>query len=156
MLLPEPHWRKSSEVDTSRMRFLQPQRLVLWVCSKASAFWFVAAAYERRCVSESGCITAWCVIVLFFGLQDDLNLSGYRKYLTSQAAPLPLTAAEEELRQIKLSEVQTHTHTDTLFRCHFHFEIILEMIYLTLLVHTDTAAFLGTCVASLCSEVGAD
>lgn len=110
MLLPEPHWRKSSEVDTSRMRFLQPQRLVLWVCSKASAFWFVAAAYERRCVSESGCITAWCVIVLFFGLQDDLNLSGYRKYLTSQAAPLPLTAAEEELRQIKLSEVQTHTH----------------------------------------------
>lgn len=38
-------------------------------------------------------------------LQDDLNLNGYRKYLTSQAAPLPLTAAEEELRQIKLNEV---------------------------------------------------
>jgi len=37
--------------------------------------------------------------------QDDISLSGYRKYLTSQAAPLPLTAAEEELRQIKLNEV---------------------------------------------------
>lgn len=35
-------------------------------------------------------------------------LSGYRKFLASQAAPLPLTAAEEELKQIKLSEVQTH------------------------------------------------
>lgn len=32
-------------------------------------------------------------------------LSGYRKFLASQAAPLPLTAAEEELKQIKLSEV---------------------------------------------------
>lgn len=49
----------------------------------------------------------YCTI---FGLQDDLNLSGYRKYLTSQAAPLPLTAAEEELRQIKLNEVSTHRH----------------------------------------------
>jgi len=37
--------------------------------------------------------------------QDDISLNGYRKYLTSQAAPLPLTAAEEELRQIKLNEV---------------------------------------------------
>lgn len=39
-----------------------------------------------------------------------MNLCGYRKYLTSQSAPLPLTAAEEELRQIKLNEVQTHKH----------------------------------------------
>uniref|UniRef100_A0A3B4YNY9 Twinfilin-1 n=1 Tax=Seriola lalandi dorsalis TaxID=1841481 RepID=A0A3B4YNY9_SERLL len=44
---------------------------------------------------------------------DDLNLSGYKKYLTSQAAPLPLTAAEEELRQIKLNEVQTDISVDT-------------------------------------------
>uniref|UniRef100_A0A3B4AB30 Twinfilin-1 n=1 Tax=Periophthalmus magnuspinnatus TaxID=409849 RepID=A0A3B4AB30_9GOBI len=44
---------------------------------------------------------------------DDLSLSGYRKHLTSQAAPLPLTAAEEELRQIKLSEVQTDVGVDT-------------------------------------------
>lgn len=48
-----------------------------------------------------------------FGPQDDLNLSGYRKYLTSQAAPLPLTAAEEELRQIKLNEVHKHTYRHT-------------------------------------------
>lgn len=39
--------------------------------------------------------------------QDDVSLSGYKKYLMAQAAPLPLTAAEEELRQIKLSEVHT-------------------------------------------------
>lgn len=54
-------------------------------------------------------IRSW--IRVLFGPQDDLNLSGYRKYLTSQAAPLPLTAAEEELRQIKLNEV----HTEFLF-----------------------------------------
>jgi twinfilin-like protein len=40
-----------------------------------------------------------------------VSLSGYRKYLIAQAAPQPLTAAEEELRQIKLSEVERHTHT---------------------------------------------
>lgn len=51
----------------------------------------------------------WAVLYL----QDELSLSGYKKHLTSQAAPLPLTAAEEELRQIKLNEV-THTHTHTL------------------------------------------
>lgn len=61
-------------------------------------------------VSVSVCFAVWCVIVLL-APQDDLNLSGYRKYLTSQAAPLPLTAAEEELRQIKLNEVTKCTHT---------------------------------------------
>uniref|UniRef100_A0A7N6BII2 Twinfilin-1 n=1 Tax=Anabas testudineus TaxID=64144 RepID=A0A7N6BII2_ANATE len=50
---------------------------------------------------------------IFGTVKDDLNLSGYRKYLTSQAAPLPLTAAEEELRQIKLNEVQTDISVDT-------------------------------------------
>ncbi|MEQ2192364.1 hypothetical protein XENOCAPTIV_010580, partial [Xenoophorus captivus] len=50
---------------------------------------------------------------MWFCFQEDLNLSGYKKYLTSQAAPLPLTAAEEELRQIKLSEVQTDISVDT-------------------------------------------
>uniref|UniRef100_A0A7N8XTZ0 Twinfilin-1 n=1 Tax=Mastacembelus armatus TaxID=205130 RepID=A0A7N8XTZ0_9TELE len=50
---------------------------------------------------------------IFGTTKDDLNLSGYRKYLTSQAAPLPLTAAEEELRQIKLNEVQTDISVDT-------------------------------------------
>ncbi|XP_070686218.1 twinfilin-1a [Pempheris klunzingeri] len=50
---------------------------------------------------------------IFATAKDDLNLSGYRKHLTSQAAPLPLTAAEEELRQIKLNEVQTDISVDT-------------------------------------------
>ncbi|KAK2917627.1 twinfilin-1a [Channa argus] len=50
---------------------------------------------------------------IFATTKEDLNLSGYKKYLTSQAAPLPLTAAEEELRQIKLKEVQTDISVDT-------------------------------------------
>ncbi|CDQ98454.1 unnamed protein product [Oncorhynchus mykiss] len=48
---------------------------------------------------------------IFGTVEDDVSLSGYRKYLIAQAAPQPLTAAEEELRQIKLSEVERHTHT---------------------------------------------
>ncbi|XP_028813467.1 twinfilin-1a [Denticeps clupeoides] len=50
---------------------------------------------------------------IFGTTKEDVSLSGYRKYLTSQAAPLPLTAAEEELRQIKLSEVKTDISVDT-------------------------------------------
>lgn len=50
---------------------------------------------------------------LFGTVKDDVSLNGYKRYLASQAAPLPLTAAEEELRQIKLSEVQTDIHLDT-------------------------------------------
>ncbi|XP_070828005.1 twinfilin-1-like [Chaetodon trifascialis] len=50
---------------------------------------------------------------IFATVKDDLTLSGYRKHLTSQAAPQPLTAAEEELRQIKLNEVQTDISVDT-------------------------------------------
>ncbi|XP_029289203.1 twinfilin-1a [Cottoperca gobio] len=50
---------------------------------------------------------------IFGNTKDEINLSGYRKYLASQAAPLPLTAAEEELRQIKLNEVQTDIGVDT-------------------------------------------
>ncbi|XP_071389156.1 twinfilin-1-like [Centroberyx affinis] len=50
---------------------------------------------------------------IFGTTKDDLCFSGYKKYLTSQAAPLPLTAAEEELRQIKLSEVHTDISVDT-------------------------------------------
>ncbi|XP_022526993.2 twinfilin-1b [Astyanax mexicanus] len=50
---------------------------------------------------------------IFGTAKDDVSLNGYKRYLTSQAAPLPLTAAEEELRQIKLSEVQTDIHIDT-------------------------------------------
>ncbi|XP_033940502.1 twinfilin-1-like [Pseudochaenichthys georgianus] len=50
---------------------------------------------------------------IFGNTKDEMNLSGYRKYLTVQAAPLPLTAAEEELRKIKLNEVQTDIGVDT-------------------------------------------
>ncbi|KAJ8249999.1 hypothetical protein COCON_G00232150 [Conger conger] len=50
---------------------------------------------------------------IFGTTTDDVSLSGYRKYLTSQAAPLPLSAAEAELRQIKLDEVQTDIGVDT-------------------------------------------
>ncbi|XP_061677630.1 twinfilin-1-like [Syngnathoides biaculeatus] len=50
---------------------------------------------------------------IFATTKDELNLSGYRKYLISQSAPLPLTAAEEELRQIKLHEVKTDISVDT-------------------------------------------
>ncbi|KAM4670746.1 twinfilin-1 isoform 2-T2 [Amazona ochrocephala] len=44
---------------------------------------------------------------------DDVSLSGYKKYLISQSSPAPLTAAEEELRQIKINEVQTDVGIDT-------------------------------------------
>lgn len=50
---------------------------------------------------------------MFGTTKDDMNLNGYKKYLSSLAAPLPLTAAEEELRQIKLSEVQADIGVDT-------------------------------------------
>lgn len=50
---------------------------------------------------------------LFGTSKDDVCLKGYKKYLTAQAAPLPLTAAEEELRKFKLNEGQTEISVDT-------------------------------------------
>lgn len=47
----------------------------------------------------------------FCGPQDEMSYKGYLSLKASQSAPLPLTAAEEELKQIKLNEVQPHTHT---------------------------------------------
>lgn len=44
---------------------------------------------------------------IFGTTKDDVSLSGYKKHLIAQSAPLPLTIAEQELRQIKLNEVQT-------------------------------------------------
>ncbi|XP_067832256.1 twinfilin-2-like isoform X1 [Heptranchias perlo] len=44
---------------------------------------------------------------------EDITLSGYRKYLASHAAPAPLTAAEQELHQLKISEINTEVHVDT-------------------------------------------
>lgn len=59
------------------------------------------------------CISATMTLCYFCDPQDEMNYKGYLNFKASQAAPLPLTTAEEELKQIKLSEVQTHTHTDT-------------------------------------------
>ncbi|XP_042351546.1 twinfilin-1-like [Plectropomus leopardus] len=50
---------------------------------------------------------------IFGTIKDEMSLSGYKKYLISQAAPQPLTVAEQELRQIKLNEVQTDISVDT-------------------------------------------
>ncbi|XP_041113954.1 twinfilin-1-like [Polyodon spathula] len=50
---------------------------------------------------------------IFGTTKDDVSLSGYKKYLTSVAAPCPLTAAEEELRQIKLNEIKTDVSVDS-------------------------------------------
>uniref|UniRef100_A0A6Q2Y0U4 Twinfilin-1 n=1 Tax=Esox lucius TaxID=8010 RepID=A0A6Q2Y0U4_ESOLU len=50
---------------------------------------------------------------LFGTTKEDMSLKGYKKFLVSEAAPHPLTAAEEELRQIKLSEVNTDISVDT-------------------------------------------
>uniref|UniRef100_A0A672SJB6 Twinfilin-1 n=1 Tax=Sinocyclocheilus grahami TaxID=75366 RepID=A0A672SJB6_SINGR len=57
---------------------------------------------------------------MFGTVKDEVSLSGYKKHITAQSAPLPLTAAEEELRQIKLSEVHTHTLTHSLTHTHTH------------------------------------
>lgn len=51
----------------------------------------------------------------FLYLQEDVSLHGYKKYLLSQSSPAPLTAAEEELRQIKINEVNYHFETITRF-----------------------------------------
>ncbi|XP_028305606.1 twinfilin-1a [Gouania willdenowi] len=50
---------------------------------------------------------------VFATTKDEICLEGYRKHLKSQAAPKPFTAAEQELRQMKLDEVQTDIGVDT-------------------------------------------
>lgn len=39
-------------------------------------------------------------------LQEDVSLSGYQKHVSSCSAPAPLTAAEQELQQIRINEVR--------------------------------------------------
>ncbi|XP_064422231.1 twinfilin-2 isoform X2 [Latimeria chalumnae] len=41
---------------------------------------------------------------MFGTLQEDIDFSGYQKHVTSCSAPAPLTAAEQELQQIKIDE----------------------------------------------------
>ncbi|GCC40401.1 hypothetical protein chiPu_0024337, partial [Chiloscyllium punctatum] len=36
--------------------------------------------------------------------REDITLSGYQKHLASESAPAPLTAAEQELQQLKITE----------------------------------------------------
>ncbi|XP_056595341.1 twinfilin-1a [Triplophysa dalaica] len=50
---------------------------------------------------------------MFGTAKDEVSLSGYKRHVTSQSAPAPLTAAEEELRKIKLNEVNTDIHVNT-------------------------------------------
>lgn len=50
---------------------------------------------------------------VFGTTKDDVSLNGYKKYLISQSSPAPLTTAEEELRQIKINEVQVEVGVDT-------------------------------------------
>ncbi|XP_073476048.1 twinfilin-1 [Aquarana catesbeiana] len=50
---------------------------------------------------------------LFGTTKEDVSLSGYNKYLVCRSAPAPLTASEEELRQIKINEIQTDIGVDT-------------------------------------------
>lgn len=76
------------------MKSLPPQRSV---CAPSDRSGVVLAALRRALV--------------LCGLQEEMSLTGYRKHLASQAAPLPLTAAEEELRQIKLNEVHARKQT---------------------------------------------
>lgn len=53
----------------------------------------------------------WCYPCMFthvMALQEDVSLKGYKKHLESQSAPAPLTSAEEELEEIKKTEVRQH------------------------------------------------
>ncbi|XP_053233508.1 twinfilin-2 isoform X2 [Podarcis raffonei] len=41
---------------------------------------------------------------LFGTVKEDISLSGYQKHVSSYSAPAPLTAAEQELQQIRINE----------------------------------------------------
>lgn len=60
---------------------------------------------HRTSLKKTSIINKWLRLILCF--QDDVSLNGYKKFLISQSSPAPLTAAEEELRQIKINEVLT-------------------------------------------------
>ncbi|XP_041072015.1 twinfilin-1-like [Carcharodon carcharias] len=50
---------------------------------------------------------------IFGTVREDVSFSGYRKHLVSQRDPAPLTAAEEELRQIKMNEGNAEISIET-------------------------------------------
>lgn len=39
-------------------------------------------------------------------LQDDISFQGYLRHVSSHSSPAPLTAAEQELQRIKVTEVK--------------------------------------------------
>lgn len=73
---------------------------------------------ETRWVAQTqpqvwGCIqpcsdTHPLTLSLSLCLQEDVSLSGYQKHVSSCSAPAPLTAAEQELQQIRINEVGAH------------------------------------------------
>ncbi|XP_074986707.1 twinfilin-2 isoform X2 [Caretta caretta] len=50
---------------------------------------------------------------LFGTVKEDLSLSGYQKHVSSCSAPAPLTAAEQELQQIRINEVKTEISVES-------------------------------------------
>ena len=51
---------------------------------------------------------------VFGTVKEDALLRGYKKHnLLTQSSPAPLTATEEESRQIKINEAQTDMGVDT-------------------------------------------
>ncbi|XP_048345884.1 twinfilin-2 isoform X1 [Sphaerodactylus townsendi] len=50
---------------------------------------------------------------LFGTAKEDISLSGYQKHVSSCSAPAPLTAAEQELQQIRINEVKTEISVES-------------------------------------------
>ncbi|XP_059499945.1 twinfilin-2-like [Stegostoma tigrinum] len=46
-------------------------------------------------------------------VRDEVSLNGYRSHLASESAPAPLTTAEQELKQLKVTEMNTDVNVDT-------------------------------------------
>ncbi|XP_042307905.1 LOW QUALITY PROTEIN: twinfilin-2 [Sceloporus undulatus] len=50
---------------------------------------------------------------LFGTVKEDVSLNGYQKHVSSYSAPAPLTAAEQELQQIRINEVKTEISVES-------------------------------------------
>ncbi|XP_072845877.1 twinfilin-2 isoform X2 [Pogona vitticeps] len=50
---------------------------------------------------------------LFGTVKEDVSLGGYQKHVSSCSAPAPLTAAEQELQQIRINEVKTEISVES-------------------------------------------
>ncbi|XP_069045714.1 twinfilin-2 isoform X2 [Lepisosteus oculatus] len=50
---------------------------------------------------------------MFGTVQEDICFQGYLRHMTSCSAPAPLTAAEQELQQIKINEVKTEISVES-------------------------------------------